>query len=376
MQSKILDNMTNRQDLINRVENIVKSIIQQTMDGQLPIINNVSSSSIDVLIDNDDEDDDDLENDEMNLEDKEEDDEEEDEDEELIDDPDIMPNDNHKNIVVNFSGKCGEFQLPLMMIILAKAHKLITSNAYQTKRSLYYELKSEGLVDEQRIVDHYINKTASLLKCTTWNLGFIGTAKGLMSGNIKLSLENDRTIDCDALGGVLIPQANSNIIKIESSISFIIVVEKDAVFQKLLLEECPKKFNCLVVTGKGYPDVATRIFLKLIIEKLNVPAYIMVDADPHGIEIMCVYKYGSASLEWEKSSLISSKIQWIGIAPSEIWRLNVKSHPLSNCDEKKLESLEKKTYLSDEIKNELNILRQGKVDIEAVSKISTNFLTE
>lgn len=49
---------------------------------------------------------------------------------------------------------------------------------------------------------------------------------------------------------------------------------------------------------------------------------------------------------------------------------------MNNCDEKRLESLEKKSYLSDEIKNELNILRQGKVDIEAVSKISPNFLTE
>lgn len=45
--------------------------------------------------------------------------------------------------------------------------------------------------------------------------------------------------------------------------------------------------------GKGFPDNATRLLLQDIYNIYQLPIFILVDGDPHGIEIMAVYKYGS-----------------------------------------------------------------------------------
>lgn len=45
--------------------------------------------------------------------------------------------------------------------------------------------------------------------------------------------------------------------------------------------------------GKGFPDNGTRLLLKQLWSTFKLPIFLLVDADPHGIEIMAVYKYGS-----------------------------------------------------------------------------------
>lgn len=45
--------------------------------------------------------------------------------------------------------------------------------------------------------------------------------------------------------------------------------------------------------GKGYPDVNTRRFLRRLWDELQLPPLALVDADPHGISIHCVYRFGS-----------------------------------------------------------------------------------
>lgn len=45
--------------------------------------------------------------------------------------------------------------------------------------------------------------------------------------------------------------------------------------------------------GKGYPDINTRLFVKQLSCKLKIQILTLVDANPFGIEIMCIYRYGS-----------------------------------------------------------------------------------
>jgi hypothetical protein len=51
--------------------------------------------------------------------------------------------------------------------------------------------------------------------------------------------------------------------------------------------------RCWSLPGQGFPDVATRLLVRLLWKSLGVPVLILMDADPHGIEIMCVYRFGS-----------------------------------------------------------------------------------
>lgn len=42
------------------------------------------------------------------------------------------------------------------------------------------------------------------------------------------------------------------------------------------------KYPCVVITAKGQPDVATRLFLKKLKTTLKIPVLGLVDSDPYG----------------------------------------------------------------------------------------------
>lgn len=44
----------------------------------------------------------------------------------------------------------------------------------------------------------------------------------------------------------------------------------------------------------------------------------LVDADPHGMDILSVYRFGSQRMKHEAESLVSPKLRWIGLRASEL----------------------------------------------------------
>jgi len=49
----------------------------------------------------------------------------------------------------------------------------------------------------------------------------------------------------------------------------------------------------LFTSGKGYPDYATRRLLTKLTNALDIPAFLLVDADPHGLSIAATYRWGT-----------------------------------------------------------------------------------
>ncbi|XP_044586676.1 meiotic recombination protein SPO11-1-like [Cotesia glomerata] len=93
---------------------------------------------------------------------------------------------------------------------------------------------------------------------------------------------------------------------------------------------------------------------------------------------MSTYKYGSLNLWWEQKELQCSKAKWIGVYPSEMSIYFVEKLPLTPNDTKKLDALEKRSYYDEDEKRELKLMRQGKIEIEAIAGndfISINYLT-
>ncbi|KAM5489002.1 endodeoxyribonuclease [Microsporum audouinii] len=112
--------------------------------------------------------------------------------------------------------------------------------------------------------------------------------------------------------------------------------------------------------GKGYPDVSSREFLRLLSQSSNqessfnllaanpafasLPVYILVDSDPDGMAIMSTYKYGSMAQVHQNAYLNVPSIQWIGLYASEMIStvdfLNGSSLiPMSRRDRKKAEAM-------------------------------------
>lgn len=82
--------------------------------------------------------------------------------------------------------------------------------------------------------------------------------------------------------------------KFTVSARYVIVVEKDAIFQRLVEDKIFLTLPCIIVTGKGIPDLATRIFLsKLYSLCPELLFFGLVDWNPSGVLILSTYKYGS-----------------------------------------------------------------------------------
>jgi len=62
------------------------------------------------------------------------------------------------------------------------------------------------------------------------------------------------------------------------------------------------KYQCIIITAKGQPDVATRIFLSRIKAELQIPVLGLVDSDPYGLKILSVYMSGSKNMAYDVGS--------------------------------------------------------------------------
>ncbi|XP_046620501.1 meiotic recombination protein W68 [Neodiprion virginianus] len=287
--------------------------------------------------------------------------------------------DTGRSITVDFRRKQSRKNLALLVTLMSHVHKMLINRTSKTRRSLYYELQSERnsarLAKNQRILDNAVNHVASLLECPPWQLGFTATSKGLVCGDLSLTFSKEDLVSCEVAGGVLIPQNVNRVTSARTSARYVLVVEKDAVFQRLIGEECTQYLNCILVTGKGYPDINTRMLVSFLGNKLKLPVYVLVDADPFGIEIMCIYRYGSATRSREDRQLAFPGARWIGIHPSEFSALGLSSKPLAAPDKAKIAALKSREYVDETILDQLQLLRTGKVDIEAVAGLSSRFLT-
>ncbi|XP_029911931.1 meiotic recombination protein SPO11 isoform X2 [Myripristis murdjan] len=266
--------------------------------------------------------------------------------------------------------------------ILSIIYKLIQSNSYATKRDIYY--KDPQLFGSQRNVDFIVDDISCMLKVPRRTLHVLATSKGLISGDLCYLEEDGTRVDCHSSSIAVAVSSNVGGIKnIVSSAKFVMIVEKDATFQSLLDDDfCTKLCPCIMITGKGVPDVNSRLMVRKLWDTLHIPIFALVDADPHGIEIMCIYKYGSVSMSFEAHSLTVPSVMWLGLLPSDLWRLKVPEDtliPLTKRDESKLNSLLKRPYLTDqpEWQREMEVMQQSKVkaELQSLTAIAPDFLT-
>lgn len=181
-----------------------------------------------------------------------------------------------------------------------------------------------------------------------------------------------------------IPVYVEEIKDIVSAARYILVVEKESVFQRLANDQFCKSNHCIVISGRGYPDIPTRRFLRLLVENLHIPAYCLVDCDPYGFDILTTYRFGSMQMAYDTKHLRVPEIHWLGAFPSDSERYFVPKQcllPLTAEDKRKIEAMLLRCYLQREVPQwrlELKMMLQKgvKFEIEALSVHTLSFLTE
>ncbi|XP_309793.5 meiotic recombination protein SPO11 [Anopheles gambiae] len=268
-------------------------------------------------------------------------------------------------------------RLQLMVQLLATIYQLLTTGSSCTKRELYY-LHLE-LAQTPAYTYATLEDVCALLDADPWELHVYNTSKGLIAGPIVLTLSDGQRIDCNGRWGTAVPLDVGSVTEIRLAAKLVLVVEKDTVFKRLLEDGILSTFpdTLVLITAKGYPDVSTRLLLKKISDWTHVPIYGLMDADPHGIEIFCVYKFGSLAMVHQQRSLAVPTMRWIGLFPSDIELLGLQGVPLREGELKRIEQMTKRPYTEGHIQRELLLLRQlaTKVEIESLYNIASDFIT-
>ncbi|KAB0797167.1 hypothetical protein PPYR_08161 [Photinus pyralis] len=261
----------------------------------------------------------------------------------------------------------------IIVYLLARMYALCIRGSECTIREIYYCLKE--YMQCQREIEDAVNIISCFLEIEHWYLPIMSTSKGLALGALTVYTSAGEVINFNVAGGLLIPQKLISVTKIESDAHCILVVEKDTIFKKLADENFSNKLTrpFILVTGKGFPDINTRLFLRILRDHLRIPIFILVDADPWGIDIMLTYRHGSVRTANLSEVLALSNIKWLGVLPSEIVTLGIAHTSLTERDKGKIRSMLRRPYVADQIKEELNVLLENdfKAGIEGVIKTHT-----
>ncbi|XP_035561717.1 meiotic recombination protein SPO11 isoform X12 [Canis lupus familiaris] len=231
----------------------------------------------------------------------------------------------------------------------APAFTIGNRSSWENIKDIYYT--DSQLFGNQTVVDNIINDISCMLKVPRMSLHILSTSKGLIAGNLRYIEEDGTRVHCTCgATAVAVPSNIQGIRNLITDAKFLLIVEKDATFQRLLDDNfCNRMSPCIMITGKGVPDLNTRLLVKKLWDTFHIPVFALVDADPHGIEIMCIYKYGSMAMSFEAHNLTVPAIRWLGLLPSDIKRLNIPRDtliPLTKRDQMKLDSVLKRPYVT------------------------------
>ncbi|MGC9072092.1 MAG: DNA topoisomerase IV subunit A [Acidilobus sp.] len=219
------------------------------------------------------------------------------------------------------------------LVMASIIYRALVENEYPTIRDLYYrgkhtiayrdlegKAREENTWDEQAESDAALRDLEVMLGLLREDLMILSKEKGKVVGNMRIRSGND-IIDLSKLGhGAYAIESTPDLIEfLDVDAEFVLVVEKDAVFQQLHRVGFWQKYKSILVTGAGQPDRATRRFVRRLNEELNLPVYVLTDSDPYGWYIYSVFKVGSIQLSYESERLATPRAKFLGVSMSDIF---------------------------------------------------------
>lgn len=214
--------------------------------------------------------------------------------------------------------------------IANKCKKFLKENAHTSIRGLYYQLKfslgedlDEELFSEQSESNPLVEDLEVALDVKREDLNLNTDRKGVVAGPLVLRDKFGGTedkIDCTKQGrsGWMIPSDVDNGMEFESiDADYVLVVEKDALWQRLNEDKFWKKENCVLITPKGQASRGCRRLIRKLASK-KLPVYVCTDCDAWGWYIYWAIKTGSMNLAYLANDIATPEARFIGVTMQDI----------------------------------------------------------
>jgi DNA topoisomerase-6 subunit A len=212
----------------------------------------------------------------------------------------------------------------------AKTKQFLRENLHTSIRGLFYQLKftlgediDEDLFTEQSESNGLIEDIEVALHIKREDLNLTTDRKGFVAGPMTILDRfggEETLIDLSKQGrsGWSIPSDVDNGMEIKTlDADYVLVVEKDALWQRLNEDKFWKKENCLLVTPKGQSTRGTRRLLRKLADK-KLPVYCLMDCDAWGWYIYWTIKTGSMNLAYLGHDFAVPEAKFIGVTMSDI----------------------------------------------------------
>jgi meiotic recombination protein SPO11 len=259
---------------------------------------------------------------------------------------------------------------------------LLKSNLHATKREVYYS--DVNLFREQKYSDKIIEDVASMIQTTRDSIHVVASARGSAMGRVTIRDGGD-LIDLTRMGtgGWAVTPFLDQLEIVESDAEFIILSEKDAAVMRLAEAKYWNRQPCIVLTGKGSGDIATRAFLKMLVKELEIPAFALVDSDPYGHYIYSVFLRGSKRLSYESPFIATPELKLLGVLSRDLDEYKIPKAvriPMQPTDIKRVKDMLKEPFVR---RNkpwvedlELMLRLKEKAEIQAFASHSFEYLTD
>lgn len=290
----------------------------------------------------------------------------------------VLKNTNERHLVT-VSLRIAPKQFATYVKVLNTAHHLLIENIHLTKRDLYYS--DVNFFKSQKRTDLILDNLACMLSIPRDSLHIVATERGLVAGPLVFRYRG-HIVNCNFVNAGHPISPFEELKDITANANYVLLIEKEATFLQLAGVGFHHKYKCILISGRGYPDIATRSLLRYLATELCLPVLALVDCDPHGIEILLTYVVGSVNLAYH-SGLSTSSVAWLGVHVSDLQQYGISEEtlqPLTTHDIVKAQSLLQSEALIACTKwwNELwRMLQNGKkAELQCLSSLSFSFLSE
>ncbi|MBW3002106.1 DNA topoisomerase IV subunit A [Candidatus Woesearchaeota archaeon] len=236
------------------------------------------------------------------------------------------------------------FAQTLRMMGLSK--KLVETDDIATKREAYYVSKNWGEAGfkEQPESDTVMDDIEAMFEVNREQLGFIPDEKGGdIAGKLTVIDVDPDTgkqikIDCTKMGtGAYSIPSSVEQLKFETTAKFILAIETQGMYQRLVKHAYWKKANCILISMGGVPTRACRRFIRRLADDKKLPVFVFTDGDPYGwLNIYRTLKVGSGNAAHLNEFFCVPQAKFIGITAQDILDYKLPTHPLKEVDIKRI----------------------------------------
>ncbi len=274
------------------------------------------------------------------------------------------------------------------LLVASFCKQLVDEGIHTSLRDMFYNLKrtlpnsKENTFDEQSESDPIVVDLEVVLDVLREQLHLTADARGKVVGNVVIEDRGDE-IDWSRLGsgGWAIPSTVEDIKFKEVSADFVLVIEKNAAFERMNEDKFWKKHNAILIMTQGQAARGARRLIQRLAQEFNLPVYVFTDGDPYGWYIYSVIKYGSMSLGHISDRLGTPSAKFLGLTISDIdefelhqWTIKAKDVDIKRAKEMMKYEWFKHPKWQHELK--LMIKRGIKAELEALSGRGLRFVTE